>query len=327
MKGSRPPLKVFYTVDTEFHPLDGNYRQEDLELLFSRDIVGKTPVGEYGAFFQAKTLRERGLNGVFLVEALSGRMTGREHLRKTVEGILNEGHEVGLHLHPEWLRRVPDTSFLGGKMGSPMHAFPEEEQTELIRTGVEELKACGVDRVASFRAGSYGANSSTLRALARNGVPIDTSHNFTWRSISRVAEEPMNGPARMESIVEFPVSFFEDLPGHKRHAQLCACSYEELTTALSAAWNKGWYSFVIVSHSFELVRREQELASSWQLDEVVLDRFLRLCDFLASDKDRFETALFNRESDPPMRTYEPIKLPITATIGRMAQQLKRRVIG
>jgi hypothetical protein len=34
--------------------------------------------------------------------------------------------------------------------------------------------------LCAFRAGSYGANFDTLRALARNGILYDSSHNTCY---------------------------------------------------------------------------------------------------------------------------------------------------
>jgi predicted deacetylase len=58
-----------------------------------------------------------------------------------------------------------------------MRHFSLEDQTLLVAKGIEQLRACGVDNVHSFRAGGYGANVDTLHALARNGVRYDSSHN------------------------------------------------------------------------------------------------------------------------------------------------------
>jgi len=53
------------------------------------------------------------------------------------------------------------------------------------------------------------------------------------------------------------------------------------------AWRNGWYSFVIVSHSFEL------LTTQWDAtDPIVVRRFRNLCRFLADNPARFRTTGF-----------------------------------
>jgi hypothetical protein len=100
-------MNVFFTVDTEFHPINGWISEETIKDDIGRDIDGTTPFGEFGTYFQAEILTRHRLKAVFFVEALSGRAVASYGLRTVVERIRACGHEVGLHLHPEWLRRVP----------------------------------------------------------------------------------------------------------------------------------------------------------------------------------------------------------------------------
>jgi hypothetical protein len=100
-------------------------------------------------------------------------------------------------------------------------------------------------------------------------------------------------PAKLHGVYEFPVSFFRDWPGHYRHAQLCACSASELEHALLRAWEQAWYSFVIVSHSFELLKKRKQAGIQPAPDKMVIYRFERLCRFLEENRDKFRTAGFS----------------------------------
>lgn len=323
-------VRVFYTVDTEAHPASPDWAERGLTAELRRDIDGATPEGEFGVFYQAEMLKSHGLKGAFFVETMFSHAVGIEPLRRIVSGIQERGHEVCLHLHPEWLKRAPQHSVLPGKEGRLLRLFSEEDQTTLIGKGVEQLNKCGVEKVYAFRAGGYGANFSTLRALALNGIPFDSSHNFCW---SENCDMPTDGwllqPRLMHDVYEFPVSCFSDWPGHYRHAQLCACSFGELEAALLRAWREEWHSFVIVSHSFELVKRvtrNGEAAAA--LDRMVLRRFRKLCAFLAANRDKFQTSTFG-EMDAaavPLRRYDkPLSGSLPHTVWRFAEQACRRV--
>jgi hypothetical protein len=324
-------MKVFFTVDTEFHPLDGKWSKERAPIDLQRDIYGTTPTGDYGAIFQAELLREYGLKGVFFVEALSGYVAGCDALSPIVRQLQGDGHEVGLHLHPEWLRRAPCSSVLPGKQGQLMHSFSKDDQCTLIARGVEKLMACGVERVYSFRAGGYGANRDTLGALSSNGIPFDSSHNMCWLGITCNIETDnfIFQPTYLDGVFEFPVSCFQDWPGHWRHAQLCACSSGELQGALLSAWRNGWYAFVIVSHSFELIRRgEANQGPPWSADKVVLRRFKQLCEFLRTNQDKFQTSTFAEldASALPLNTgMRPLKSSLRRTTWRLMEQAYRRL--
>lgn len=322
---------VFFTVDTEAHPASPRWSDRGLADEIRRDIDGVTPHGEYGAYYQAEVLRKHGLRGVFFVEALFSYAAGMDPLKRVVSRLLEGGHEVGLHLHPEWLRRAPHVSVLPGKEGNLMRRFSEDDQATLIARGIEQLQKAGVPKVDSFRAGGYAANFDTLRALARNGVLYDSSHNFCWfaQSCDLQTDEPLLQPRQLHGVYEFPVSYFQDWPGHSRHAELCACSFGELRSALMTAWRDGWHSFVIVSHSFELIKRIKINDAPAALpDSTVIRRFHKLCEFLAAHPDRFQTATFTG-FDPqsiPSRAYtKPLPGFLPNTLWRFAEQAYRRV--
>jgi hypothetical protein len=325
-------MLVFFTVDTEAHPASRDWAANGLAAEIRRDIDGVTPDGEYGAFYQSGVLRRHGLRGVFFVEALFSHAAGLEPLRRIVARLQEDGHEVGLHLHPEWLRRASGVSVLPGKQGNFMRAFSEEDQAALIASGVEQLQKAGVPKVDSFRAGGYGANFDTLKALARNGVAFDSSHNFCWfsRSCDLRTDEPLLQPRRIHGVYEFPVSYFRDWPGHYRHAELCACSFGELRSALLRAWREGWHSFVVVSHSFELIRRvSRGGVPAAACDRTVVRRFHKLCRFLAANRDKFQTATFtgcDPQSIPTRLFTTPLPGFLPNTLWRFAEQAYRRAV-
>jgi hypothetical protein len=246
-----------------------------------------------------------------------------------VEEIKARGHDVQLHLHPEWLRLI-DPSPLPGRRGSNLHEFTEDEQFVLLGRGLDNLRAAGAGAVCAFRAGNYGANFDTLRALRRLGIRFDTTLNPCYLTTTCRMEtpEPVLQPVELHGVREFPVSVFRDWPGHLRHAQLCSCSAREMRGALTQAWAAGWESFVIVSHSFELLGRRKQTTRPPVPDRVVIARFERLCRFLADHPDRFRTATFAGlpaagSAAPAVR---PIRSRLTRTAGRMVEQLVRRVV-
>jgi hypothetical protein len=237
---------------------------------------------------------------------------------------------VQLHLHSEWLEWL-QPSPLPGRTGQHLKEFTEDEQALLLGRGIENLRACGVDNLIAFRAGNYGANFATLRALARHGIRFDTSHNTCYLSSSCGLDtgEPLLQPTLLEGVYEYPVSYFHDWPGHRRHAQLCACSARELEAALLAAWRQGWHSFVLVSHSFELLQRGVDEGKPPRPDRIVIRRFHRLCRFLDRNRDKFRTVFFadlDTEGTPrPVANY-PLRSASRHTVWRVAEQLARRVL-
>jgi hypothetical protein len=322
-------LNVFITIDTEAWPRDPDWRASALQRDIERDIHGATPEGHFGIGYQMDRLDAHGLKGVFFVEALCACAIGLEPLRAIVALIQARGHEVQLHLHTEWLAWM-SRPLLPGRTGQNMKDFTEDEQSLLIAQGLRNLKACGATALCASRAGNYGADFNTLRALARNGVLYDTSHNtyYLHAECGLRTAQPLVQPQRIEGVHEFPIAFFRDWPGHYRHAQLCACTAGELEHALMTTWKRGWYSFVLVTHSFELIRGRKRAGRAPSADAIVIRRFERLCRFLGENRDKFRTSGFNEidpEEIPPALAGAPLRSSVPRTMGRFLEQLARRV--
>ena len=211
-----------------------------------------------------------------------------------------------------------------------MHEFTEDEQVALLSLGLANLRVAGAENVCAFRAGNYGANFDTLRALARVGIRYDTSLNpcYLDATCRMRTPEPLLQPADLYGVREYPVSYFRDGPGHSRHAQLCSCSARELRGALLQAWEAGWESFVIVSHSFERIGRRKQTATAPRPDRIVIGRFERLCEFLGNNRDKFHTATFSELGPAPAPEAPPraLRSRVDRTAGRMAEQMVRRLV-
>ncbi len=323
-------LKVFITVDTELWPNDRHWPRQrlapgktDFGAELARDIDGHTTQGSFGLPYQIATFARYGLKATYFVEALFAGRVGAAPLHAIVRQVQDAGHEVQLHLHTEWLGDLTDPA-LPGAHRQFMRQFTLQQQSALIRAGMDTLHAAGVPALHAFRAGSYGANLDTLRALAKNGIAIDSSYNpGLQRDWPRA---PMLHQARrMEGVLELPISSFRDFPGHVRPTQLCACSSDEMQHALWAAAAAGWYSFVVVLHSFELLKQRDSRAAP---DRLTISRFEQLCAFLARHPEHFETCLFSQidpQAVPNIPHAQALRSSLTRTLRRVGEQALARL--
>lgn len=323
-------MNVLITIDTEVDPCQPDWRTTGLHTDILREVYGETPQGEFGIAYQMRLLNAHGLKGVFFVEALFACEVGIEPLREIVAAIQDAGHEVQLHLHPEWLSWI-EQSPLPGRTGYNIREFTLDEQEVLIETGLAHLRAAGASNVCAFRAGNYGADFNTLTALARNGIAYDTSYNAAYLETDcglRV-DSTLKQPQQLHGVWEFPIAWFHDYRRHLRHAQLCACSFREMRAAMLAAWSQGWHSFVLVSHSFELLKRRKQAGVPPLPDRIVIKRFERLCQFLDEHRDKFQTRGFaeiKKEDIFSSCTAKPLRSRLDRTAGRIAEQLLRRAM-
>ena len=297
---------VLLTIDTELI-WRSNVERANWQDMFARSY---NPAG-VGVPYQLRKLAQHRLKAVFFVDPMPALHFGIEPLRRMVAPILEAGQSVELHLHPQW------ASLEDGK---PTRSFElidysEAEQRELLERGIALLMEVGAPRPIAFRAGSYGANDATLRALASLGIRYDSSHNGTahpWPSIISLPVEAI-APVRHEGVTEIPVTTIAE-PAGLRHMQICALSYAEMGGALRHAADQAHPVVTIVGHSFELAAR-----NGLRANRVHLSRFERLCAFLDRNRDAMPTRTF--------ADLEPLPLNVDAHAFRntLPQRLTRRV--
>jgi hypothetical protein len=200
--------------------------------------------------------------------------------------------------------------------------FSLEEQMVLIASGAKLLKQAGADNLNAFRAGSFGFNRDTLRALAAHGIKFDSSYNATlFGPDSGVMPGTMVvDPIECEGVYEYPMTVFNDGTRSLRHVQLNACSYKEIEGLLWQALEAGRSSFVILSHSFEFLNQAKD-----RPDDVVVKRFESLCSFLDKNRDSFCMRGF-QNLDPRVAPQQaaPLASPTWKTGARIIEQIYRR---
>jgi hypothetical protein len=322
-------LNVFITVDTEFYPLWPDWASAGLSRDIDRDIYGITSRGPFGVSYQLEILAKYGLKASFFIEGLFACATGSEPMRRIVGEVQGRGQEVQLHLHPEWLQWI-DKPAVQSRQRESIDEFSADEQTRLIALARENLLKAGAKNINAFRAGDFAANAQTLEALAANQIAYDTSYNACYpKSFGDVSDfADALGPRRVSQLWEFPVTWWRDSLGNRRHAQLCSCSSAELGGALLTAWAAGWHSFVIVSHSFELLKKRRKRVSKPAPDPLVVRRFDQLCNFLRQNGDKFRTCHFSGikpDSIPSLQAARPLGSPAYRTAWRVLEQAYRRL--
>ena len=319
-------LDVFFTVDVEVW-CDG---WVDIDARFSHAfrtyVYGPTVRGEYGLPFTLARLADHGLTGVFFVEPLFSGRFGIEPLQEIVQLVRDSKQEVQLHLHTEWVDEAREPLLAGvNRKRQFMRDFSLADQTTLIAAGRALLARAGGGTPNAFRAGSFGFNSDTLRALSANYMPFDSSYNACafGRNSGIAPGATLVEPAECLGIHEYPMTVFCDGTGALRPAQLTACSSRELEGLMWDALSERRQAFVILSHNFELLNVAKN-----RPDDVVVERFLWLCRFLDRHRDSFRTCGFvGLEPTHVFSQPQPLRVPGWKTVLRLGEQLMRRRYG
>ena len=312
---------VFITIDTEYS--SGLYTgpgAADRADNFARSISCDTPQGPAGVSHKLELLREHGQKAVFFVDPMPALVWGVAAIEDIVAPILAAGQDVQLHCHTEWLALAGSAHPLAsGRTGQNIADFPFEEQCAILDYARATLMAAGAPAPVAFRAGNYGANDDTLRALATLGITHDSSHCPALPDgACRISLGPeVRDPVAHMGVIEVPAGSIGTLGGGQRHAQITALTLDEMLAAIRHARQAGRETFTLVSHSFELINR-RKLA----VNRIVRRRFTGLVRALAA-MPGVTTATYAESAPMPSAGSAPSPvLPASAsrTVQRIAEQ-------
>ncbi|MFN3818746.1 polysaccharide deacetylase family protein [Blastomonas sp.] len=311
--------RVQFTVDTELSLKlyqEGASAQEN----FDSSIAGKCRDGEYGIFYQMDRLEAAGLTGVFFVDPMPALVYGPGVVARIVEPILKRGHEVQLHIHTEWLEFARDHEYAHLR-GRNIADFALDDQIRLLEQARALLMMAGAPKPTAFRAGNFGANNNTLRALSALGIPYDSSFNPAFLAGECDIDLPVHTPpfSKHLGVGIIPVSVIEDRPGSIRGVQLCALSAWEMRDALVHAADDGWPCFTIVSHSFELLSRDRSRANP-----IVVRRFDAMCRNIAKH-GQLEPVGFATLEPHARQSFTRLPTNLVRTVLRYGEQAVSRM--
>lgn len=317
-------LKVFITIDTEVWRFYDNFVDN-----FNSSVYGKTEEGDFGLDYQLALFDEYQLKANFFVEPLFSLDNRDAYLKEVVRKIAYHEQEIGLHIHTEWLNQ--HNNFLScNTLGNNMWCFSKHAQKEILAKGVALLRQAGASDICAFRAGNYGGDTNTLRALNEMGINVDTTYNQSYLRTQCMMDigKPLFAPQTLYGTHVYPVTCFQDFPRHLRHLQVTACSFTEMRNVLEKKWQAQHDSVVIVLHTFEWIKRIQGSTPRHVLDDVCLNRFIRLCQYLNRNQHKFDVAHFSEVAHhtPALsQSSTPIKSNLIYTAGRLFRQIYRRV--
>lgn len=275
--------RVYITIDTEYSSgLTTDLSKQDRMDNFARSIACFTPEGPAGITHKLKLFEHHGIKAVFFVDPMPALVWGVAAIEDILAPILEAGQDVQLHCHTEWLGIAGNANPLPSKRtGHNLFDFPFEEQCQILDYARSTLIAAGAPAPVAFRAGNYGADDNSLRALAQLGIAYDTSHCPALScGASRISlGSDIHDPVHHCGVIEVPVGSIGTLDGGQRHAQITALTLAEMCAAIRHARDTGRCTFTLVTHSFELINR-RKLA----VNRIVRRRFEGLCKTLASMK-------------------------------------------
>ncbi len=262
-------MNAIITVDTEvFH-----FKQTPLSV--ETCIEGKCDNEFYGIPKIIDICDEKGVKATFFVDVYAYRVFGEELMKQVCQDIKKRGHDIQLHAHANWV--YPNKS-------EYMWAYSLKEQSEIIKEGRELIHKWTGEYPVAFRAGAYGANYDTLKALSENDINIDSSMFYKHplcklnsRSLTR------NIIVSNNNVVEIPVTVFISLKcaSFVRYSKLDinAKSFNELKEIILKAKKGNLKTIILFLHSFSFLKFSKDRKTAVP-DFKIIDSFLKTIEFL-----------------------------------------------
>lgn len=312
-------MQVYITVDVEVwparvegwphRPLAGD---NGCDAEIDAYLTGRTGSGDFGIPFHLAVLQANGLKATFFVDPFFSFALGLDPLVAVVRMIEDAGQAVALHVHPEWLTD-PRCKGLPDFRGPMISSYSPDEQLQLITLGIARLREAGANPIPAFRAGSWGADLSTLEALRKVGVRVDCSLNARMpHSFVAIADRcARQDAAELAGVVELPASrLYDRTTPDGRVISLVGSSAAEIKFMATECLAAGRRDVVLVLHSNEFVKTER----LWQPGPVtprrlVSKRFDEVSRFFGARRDVmptcFVTDALPGESPNAASTYIP----------------------
>ncbi len=323
-------MHLLITIDTEVYPLSPRWHNaRELSEDIARDIDGVTRYGEFGLMRQLQVLRESELKAVFFVEGLFASVpeVGLDPLKRICDQVLSNGHEVQLHLHPEWMPYIPRFEASFGR--HLLHSYSYDVQYSLISEALSNLQRAGAHHVVAFRAGDFAADLTTLRVLSELGIHYDASYNACYLpdTCKLGALGELLAPTRWGSIIEVPVTTFVDRPNHLRPFQSCACSAREIEALIAAARVAQYPIVTMVSHTFEDIRDRRHPRRAPSPKPYASKRLQAMGRMLTRPENRDVRSLGFSGLEPITASSPlvPLSGSIFRTAARLVEQLRDRI--
>jgi len=192
--------QILITVDTEIGEL-GKNRPDAFETFIEGKINGR----EVGYRFIMDVLGKYNVRGEFFVDVYPYEYVGESKFANLCTNITKRGHNVQLHTHP---------AMAFDRKRIYMHQYSFEEQVKILELGKHKIKEWIGKYPIVHRAGGYGINEDTFRALEEVGIYYDSSY-FYRNTNCKFQSSIKNKLFKVGNITEIPVTVFEKIVDYK----------------------------------------------------------------------------------------------------------------
>jgi len=275
-------IYLIITIDTEVPQGLGSDYDASCQG-FRSFVYGKVDQTDYGFPKIMEICNKHNCKATFFVSVFDYGKYGESAIAEVCRKILQDHHDDQLHTHPN---RVYD------KKKPEMCLYPLNKQIQIVKDGKALLMKWTGENLIAHRAGAYGLNEDTLKALHANEIPIDSSmfynhHNckVTWtknKVVERngIIEIPVTGFYRTNHLKVGPVL----IKGPQRFVKtdIDWATLDELIYFVKEAKKHDIRVINLFMHSYSLLKFDQNL-SNIEPDRADINKLDDFLSFVSSD--------------------------------------------
>lgn len=277
------------TVDTEALPkrAPGNH--------VKRLIWGEHEAGTAGIRQMCAISDEFNAKHLFFVD-LCGAYAYQEEMHEVIHWLDNEGQDVQLHTHPEYLPDIFWSQHGIDRRPQYMNQYTDDARAEfIIKHFAGEISGITGKDILAFRAGSFRWNASTIRALDAAGIPLSFNNSTAaYYNKQCVYSEQTNSPyVWSNGLIEVPVTERKILPKVGKEDWWARLQFPESSYFRFRPWWGGLLLnifsgapdfSVFLLHSWSLLYWDENGYGTYQDDQRV-EGYRKLVKKLAKDYD------------------------------------------
>ena len=242
----------------------------------------------YGITKIMEIMDNHNVKGTFFVDVYNRETLTEGLIREACREVDRRGHEVALHTHPE----IPRIGRNDARVTLSSRGL--DKQVKFIQKGKDLIEKWVGKGPLAHRAGAYGANYETLRALTANSIPVDSSMFYEHRMCG--LNHPlltMNQPTVWGNVLELPISVTLNkyrlkifgvqvgLIGLYKKVDLYWCSLRELKEQISGLREHHLNPIIIFLHSYSLVSMKTKSGPNYR----AVDNFRELLRWMIGLED------------------------------------------
>jgi SAM-dependent methyltransferase len=266
-------MKPVSFISFDVEALPGRASEDPINRL----IWGKVNGAEFGIRRISSILKQHKIKGNFLIDFAMSALYGDKVVAEIGNFILEQGHELHVHLHSEWLvRKWNIKGLFNGPAG--LNQLNSQLNRQFLQfSAFKYAQLFGLNPIC-FRGGGFHFNEHTVEAAHAAGFTALSNFDcYRHREDWAVSEEGMNNePFKWKNgLIEIPVDFspeplsfqWEKYEGH--FGRVCS--------------RKRRKTFNLTLHSWSLLKRSGELFEQIAPDHE--ERLHRICEHLTSNTE------------------------------------------